>query len=370
MAMFGFRPWLGFALPLNLAACGGGGSGDAAVTDRTAALAAAASYATALPQEELTALAQLNTWRTQCGLQALTRNNQLDTVASNHANYTQLNQDYGHDETPGLSGYTGETLALRREHVGYPNAAGEVISEAAFWAEGQTMITTWSRQPNTSSSQPLVMLQQNAPLVDDVRALMALPYHGLSMLSNTWVEAGLGSYIRVDENTVSRKGLVLNLGQAADGLPVVPATVDAQLVTFPCQGSSGLNPYFVGEFPDPYPSVNRDLAPMGHPIYLMDLNQGNLSLTSHSLRLGSSAGQSVPTRLLTHDNDQPDGVSGATPIVAAHQLAIVPEQGLQQNATYWVTLSGTSTSLVTASNPSGAFTRTFSFSTADYHTLN
>jgi hypothetical protein len=67
-------------------------------------------------------------------------------------------------------------------------------------------------------------------------------------------------------------------------------------------------------------------------------------------------GAALPTRTLTAAND-PVGQ------LESNQVFLVPTTRLLDNTTYDVVLSGTSTGLVSASNPTGAWTRNFSFTT-------
>jgi hypothetical protein len=55
--------------------------------------------------------------------------------------------------------------------------------------------------------------------------------------------------------------------------------------------------------------------------------------------------------------------------VKSNQVFLVPTQRLLDNTSYSVVLNGTNTGMVTAANPTGAFSRTFTFSTATNMTL-
>jgi hypothetical protein len=67
-------------------------------------------------------------------------------------------------------------------------------------------------------------------------------------------------------------------------------------------------------------------------------------------------GAPVPTRWLTSANDQHGRLQ-------PNQVFLVPTQRLADNTSYSVTLTGTNTGEVTAGNPTGAFTKTFTFTT-------
>lgn len=127
-------------LSLTLAACGGGG-GDTSTTSS----ANNNSSSTSQPaiQESGAPAATGNTstdgfnWtnfrRQQLGLTTLSRNSLIDKAAQNHSNYQQINNVISHEETRGLTGFTGETVLDRLVAAGYAfsgdYAYGEVISD-------------------------------------------------------------------------------------------------------------------------------------------------------------------------------------------------------------------------------------------------
>lgn len=66
-------------------------------------------------------LKYINDLRRQCGMPELISNDLLSQAASNHSNYLWDNQETGHYETEGNTGFTGVEPADRTEHVGYPS---------------------------------------------------------------------------------------------------------------------------------------------------------------------------------------------------------------------------------------------------------
>jgi uncharacterized protein YkwD len=126
-----------------LAACGGGGS-DASATPApppssspvadNGTLRASAAASTYADTRRRAAFAELNAARRGAGAGVLAQNAALDATAAEHVAYLALNgfssADSAHDETAGLSGFTGATPFARMLAAGYDfSFAGEVIGD-------------------------------------------------------------------------------------------------------------------------------------------------------------------------------------------------------------------------------------------------
>jgi hypothetical protein len=129
------------------------------------------------------------------------------------------------------------------------------------------------------------------------------------------------------------------------------------LATYPCAGITSAVPLFGPENPDPFPNVDRTVTPYGQPIYLLSSSGTTITLTNGTITRKGGAG--VPVTVLTKDND---------PIkrLTSNQVFLVPTERLADNSTYDVVLSGTNTGMVSVSNPTGFFSRTFSFTTGTF----
>jgi uncharacterized protein YkwD len=103
----------------------------------------------AIDQGRQAAFTWANNARQKCGLGLLAQNTTLDKAAQNHANYLGLNQVLGHTETPGLSWFTGATLADRIQAV---NTTGSTIYAGEIAGMSFTA-------------------------VDEMRALASVPFH-------------------------------------------------------------------------------------------------------------------------------------------------------------------------------------------------
>jgi len=126
------------------------------------------------------------------------------------------------------------------------------------------------------------------------------------------------------------------------------------LVTYPCAGVTFVVPVFRAESPDPFPGVDRILSPYGHPIYLLTSSGTTLTLVGGSVTLRGGAG--IPVTVLNKGNDPHNRL-------LSNQVFLVPTQRLADNSTYDVALEGTNSGLVSSTNPTGYFSRNFSFTT-------
>ena len=169
-------------------------------------------------------------------------------------------------------------------------------------------------------------------------------------------DVGIGLHSTVSGSLTSK---TLNVNYA------IPANGSAQRIsaatinTFPCNGSTGLNPVFAGEDPDPFPDVNRNVTPYGQPVYVMTATGSTVTLDAARSTITPRGGVALPTRLLTQSNDP-------NVRLASHQAFLVPTTRLADNTTYDVVLNGTLSTLVTDANPTGAWSRAFTFYTGAF----
>jgi hypothetical protein len=365
------------AVVTGLTACGGGGGGGSANTftascsdgtTKTSSVSQAdaqsqcSTASTALStntptanyasSDKLNVFNQLNADRLRCGFGSMQQNTKLDTAAQGHSDYMALNTlDPTHTQTSSLLGFTGTTLTDRLAAAGYSyTIASEALNRVDYG--------TWFTQGGS------VFPQSATPLAatNNLRRLYSTVYH-LSGLMSGYREVGIGvsikdttgggytsflKYVVIEEGTPSTQ---LNQRIASDAL-----------VTFPCEGVSGLNPYFGPENPNPFPSVDLSATPYGTPVYLMSAIGTNLTVTSSSITQRGVG--PVPTTQVNTTNDPM--ASGSLDRLASNQVFVVPTTHLANNATYDVVLSGTNSGLITATNPTGSFTRSFSFQTGTY----
>lgn len=95
---------------------------------------AAASYSYQAYQQE--ALKYLNDMRVKSGLSPLVMNPYLTKAAENHVKYLTLNEEWGHSEEKGLSGFTGATPQDRARAVGLSAEMSKYVSETVSFKDG------------------------------------------------------------------------------------------------------------------------------------------------------------------------------------------------------------------------------------------
>lgn len=298
-------------------------------------------YSGAYAAEKTAVFNRLNEDRARCGFGQLAQNSKLDLAAQNHADYHALNKlENTHYETQGLPGYTGYEAGERITYAGYAYSAGsEDIAQ-----------TTWGSWYAGSINHSLTETSATATL----KGLYASVYHMAGLMSRTTeVGFGVSSFSYTSDGSSNAKTLNINLAIPAGNLTGQLLASNA-IASFPCDGVTKLHPAFFGEDPDPFPNVNRDLTPYGQPIYVTSGPNTTITLSSGTVTL--RGGAAVPTTTLTSSNDPQSRLQ-------ANQVFLVPTTRLANNSTYDVSLTGTSSGLVSSSNPTGAWIKSFSFTT-------
>lgn len=319
-----------------LAACGGGGESDNNSTTPTPAPTPAGSsvplltsvgtptYVASSPEKII--FDKVNAERMKCGFGAIQQSTLLDAAAKNHGVYVVANKEYGHDETPGKTGFTGANAVARANAVGYK--AGAWVSEGIAF-------------PSLSLN----------PVDYSVLSLFSAPYHSQTMLAE-YTEIGVG--VVKAKSDADFGAVVFNYGSGSLSIGQLPsAAISTGVRTYPCEGVSGIYPALYGETPSPI-ARNMSIAPAGHPIMVIGDFQQKLTLTSATI-IEVPTGRSLPIhRLSTKDND-----INANNLRGPHVGYVLPDVPMLPNTTYSVTVSGT--------NNGQAFTRNFNFSTGkDY----
>lgn len=310
----------GVALAVVLAACGGGGGESEAATGTGngasgtgsgsvgGAVGGAVSTGDAAEAAAL-ALATVNQERDRCGFGRVQRQAQLDTAAGWHADYLKLRFNEGlpatHTEDPARSGFKGATAADRAQAAGYAYARlGEFLSFAP--------------------------LGGSAPAGEAlVRAMMATVYHMAGMLDgNTEVGAAV-AFADAAPQAYRQAILAWETGTPLGRQPVEPGV----LLTYPCSGSAGLQPYMYGESPEPFSGLGFTAGPgTGHPIYLRAPAGQRIRLSAATLTSGQ--GRAVPV-LLYHASDD------AQALLGTHQAFVIPREPLAPGASYQAQVQGT-----------------------------
>lgn len=308
-----------------LAGCGGGGGG----TTNTAPVPAAPAPAPVVLPSSLVGVVQattytddpavafnlINTERNTCGFGLLSQSAELDAAARSHAAYSASSGTFAHEETSGVTGFTGATPTARAVAKGYAGTTGEVM------AIGSGAFAT--------------------------RSLLSAPYH-LRGLMDGYRDIGIGM---VASSIPDFPYFVADLGtQTSAGLQLLGSS---DVATYPCNGVTGVNFQLRGETPNPVPGRDLSSNPIGTPI-LIKVRDGNaLTITSASM-INVASGAAVVLRAPVGADNDPNKVNGVS-YFRTNEAYIAPDAALTRGTLYQVTVAGT--------NNGAAFSRTFSFTT-------
>lgn len=324
-----------------LAACGGGGGADAPTSNAGTSAASPAPIAPApapattvvtVPSvgtylagsEQANVFNLLNAERSRCGFGVLQQQAQLDQSAGAHAKFlTENGTYYGHDEAPGLPFFTGTTEAARALAAGYPNPVGADLATDAGLSSVPGQLVT-NRQ---------------------LRDLLGAPFHLLSLM-DSFADVGVG-FSRKIRNTVEINALNITLGRRAGVNDLDPE----QVYSYPCQGSTGVQPVLTLESPSPIPlNLSNNNKLFGSPIAVKVRIGKVLALTGATIT-PSAGGPAVAAQIVSLANTPQPA------LMRADSAYILPMTPLQAGTSFTVQLAG--------SSAGAAFTNTFSFTTAN-----
>jgi VCBS repeat-containing protein len=327
-------------------ASGGSGTGIALITSVPAPVYPSSG---AFAAEKVAVFNRLNDDRARCGFGKVAQNALLDKSAQAHADYLAVNKlEASHSEIVGLPGFVGSDPGQRIfTYAAYPGIYSSEILGQTNWG------SLFGSGLNPQGYSPTEIKATNI-----LKLLYATVYHLAGAVgSTTDFGIGISNYSSNIQNTFNTKTLVIN-----SGIPTGTSSAGQQvpvdsLATYPCAGITSAVPLFGPENPDPFPNVDRTVTPYGQPIYLLSSSGTTITLTNGTITRKGGAG--VPVTVLTKDND---------PIkrLTSNQVFLVPTERLADNSTYDVVLSGTNTGMVSVSNPTGFFSRTFSFTTGTF----
>ncbi|URI06503.1 hypothetical protein MW290_11340 [Aquincola tertiaricarbonis] len=333
--------WL-LGMAAALTACGGGGGGggsssavptggsatvpaDGSSTPNAPAPAVAATPVTDVPAPtyasasvEAGVFRVLNDERSRCGFGEVAQNPQLDTAAGWHSAYLQTQwlagvPASGHLQESGRGNFTAATHEERASRAGYTGAVDKCLA-FHFLAPSQ----------DTGNAV--------------VRTMLASVYHQMCMLDGNR-DAG-ASVARVPM-AVPLDILTWMTGTA----PGVPLQDNSEVITYPCEGTTGVQPVKPGENPDPFNGLGLEPV-LGHPIYVSAPAGQTLRLTAATVI--DVNGASWPVALYHAEQDPQQKLT-------ASQAFVVPRTPLAEGSRYSVQVQYTSNGV--------PFSRQFSFST-------
>ncbi|MCM8747576.1 CAP domain-containing protein [Thermomicrobiaceae bacterium CFH 74404] len=236
------------------------------------------------------ALALINSYRAWLGLPPMTRHPALESAATAHARYYQLN--YGdptlagmglHQEQEGKPGFTGATIGDRARAHGYAGSVNENIG-------------------------------LSGSLTTSIRWFMGTVNHRLPLIDPRYTDIGFGW---VSEGDVRIEVIVV-------GSPTWSDTASPEWVAWPADGTTGVDTHFWGEVPNPFANAS---FPIGYPITLKYFGAGDVEFTSASLL---ADGQPVDVLFATGSG----WLSRRTALLAA-------TKPLQPGTLYTYTITGT-----------------------------
>lgn len=337
-----------------LSACGGGGSSSAPAptspgpTGLPPGLVITPSIpsvalATAVPtptypagSEELAAFNKLNEERGACGFGLLKQDSRLDAAAKGHADWQTLNGYYGHYQVAGTTAFTGVTPEERVVQSGYASwGAFEVLDEGSL-------------NFGTATKSGVGVLS--------VMRLLNAPMHAIGMVSGA-TEVGIAIRSSTDvanSPTGPRVHGWFDLTHlTAIGIQEPPEQV---LLTYPCEGRTGIVRQLTSEEPNPVPGRNLSANPLGSSVQLRVRQGQSLRLTTYAMsEVGTGASVVVrPPVGVAYNNEPYPYTTGA---LGDHETWIAADAPLKALTPYQVSLAGTVNGV--------AFSRQFVFTTGN-----
>lgn len=220
-----------------------------------------------------------NELRAAVGAPAVRGDERVTAAAQHHAEYLARAGSIGHDETPGVAGFTGATVRDRLTAAGYPDATA---SEVAASSDSGT---------------------------EDVRFLWDLPYHRLGLMHPHAVVAGWG-HAEIGGHSATVGVIVFDF-----------TTTAPDRVRSPAAGQRVAGSWAGDESPDALPAGAS--RPVGYPV--MVVYGGARTVDLRTGRLTDSSGYDV-------------AVSVVPQIYERDYVAIVPVSPLAEGARYHVRL--------------------------------
>lgn len=328
------------ASALALAACGGGGGGDqpgsagggsnggntggTPVQPPVSAVPAGTTLSSPSYTADSVASAVLQTvngYRKQCGFPVANQNTILDKAATSHADYMASNGSLVTDfQEQGKTGFTGVRARDRAIAQGWPAELGAGTVNAGLFSTGTLTPTEFGQ--NFAASWA------------------AGAYHQIIVASHQTL-FGIGA---TSTTLKEFKGVVGGVVFSSPTPTPANITSDGNVLTWPCEGVTGMSYKVVSELPKP-PGVG---TAFGTPVTALG-NPGDV-VTITSANMVSSTGTVINLLVLNAANDP-------AKIVQQYQAVAYPANPLEPNTSYSVTLNGTINGK--------AFTRSFRFTTGD-----
>lgn len=281
----------------------------------------------------------INTYRVSCGFSPVKQSLLLDKAAQGHANYLRVNNSSGHDQAPNTPNFTGTSPSARIDAAGYQfSSSGEIVATGSSWFQGADN-SNWLNSRLVGSAGSFL-----------IKSLFTTVYH-LSSAVGDWQDVGVGFSQALSPDLTTTPTSYTSFSATAINF-ANPASASASLassevLSFPCNGLTGIMPIFGPESPSPYPKRDFINSPMGTPILLKSPKGAPIAIASAQVY---ALADKVPLKLeIMVANNDPHS------LVSTNEAFIIPDQPLKANTQYQVNIQGT-----TGSTP---FTKKFSFQT-------
>jgi hypothetical protein len=181
-----------------------------------------------------------------------------------------------------------------------------------------------------------------------VRGLLVAPYHAITMLRETR-DVGIAIRNTTDVASAYSPSVAAVFDYGFTATATYQAIASSDVLTYPCQGTTGTGYRLTDETPNPVPGRNLATSPVGHPIIVMIRKGRVLALTSAAM-IKVSTGAAIALRTpVTLANDPSNNTYGE------HFGYVLPDAALEPSTQYQVTING--------SNGATPFTRSFTFTT-------
>jgi hypothetical protein len=276
--------------------------------------------------EEAQAFELLNAERSKCGFGTLSSNDRLDAAAKGHADWAMVNNYIGHYQVEGTTGFTGVSALDRAVAAGY--------SPSSILDEYSTGLGTASRSGKGVAS---------------VRGLLSAPYHTAGLMGG-YREIGISVRSSDDVGTTARYGAryVAQFDLARSGDAVAQEPAGDQVLTYPCQGTTGTAYEVRNEIPSPVPDRDLGRSPIGQPVVVMVRSDQGLVVDSASMKT-VNGGVAVPLRTPM------DSANDFNRLLRPNEILVIPDAPLSPSTEYTVSLSGRNNGVF--------FSRNFTFRT-------
>lgn len=314
------------AASLLVAACGGGGGSSRNASSAAPASGASTPTTTTNPANlttpqypadsfHLAAFNLLNQQRQQCGFPALQENTALDQASAAHAQYLASNSVVSDTEVAGNPGFTGASFDDRAAHFGYALNNGSVGVSGGFYTNATLTEAEYGQRA--------------------IYGLMAGVYH-IAIAASPTNTVGIGK-VATASNGFPAEWYSMTLANYQQ------VTTNGPL-TFPCQGTTGVEYSSGGEMPTP-PATSGN---WGTPVAVAGNATDTIVMQTGSMT--DSSAHVIALQVL-------DSAKDPNKILPKWLGVAYPTTPLSPNSQYTVSLTGTDNGVT--------FSRSFTFTTGN-----